>query len=286
MGLLNKQGRPITTRPDRLNQRLKRTAPVALALLIAASHAVCGQAQPQPAKSAKPVPVITPADGLPIDSMTFDFKQDIAVQLVPFEEMYKLALAYAPSVKFEGAVSSAQLSAYQLSKLQVLQNVTGFANYSTGNQAILSTGTNASDQLGQISNGYRAGVNVSISIHDLFGRPQQIRLARATYEATRERRRTAEIQLKRDLFNLYQDLILAQRVLQIRLRDDQASLAAFRIAEVELQKGKIAPEAHAFNSNRYAETRTTVEQAKTEFTKSIFALELMVGVPIHQLKRQ
>ena len=236
----------------------------------------------------KPVSVktaITSADGLPIDSMGFDFDREIAVQLIPFDEIFKLALAYAPSVKFEGAVANAQASAYRLAKLQVLQNFTGYANYSTGNQAILSTGTNATDQLGQISNGYRAGVNVAISIHDLLGRPHQIRLAQANYEATQERRRTAEIQLKRDVFNLYQDLILAQRILQIRLRDDQASLASFRIAEVELQKGKITPEAHSFNSNRYAETRSTVEQAKTQFIKSMYALELFVGVPIHQLKR-
>lgn len=221
----------------------------------------------------------------PIDSMTFDFNRDIAQQLIPFDEIYKLALAYSPSVKFEGAVSNSQMAAFQLSKLQVLQNVTGFANYSTGNQAILSTGTNASDQLGQISNGYRAGVNVAFSVHDLFGRPQQVRLARANYEATKERRRIAEIQLKRDLFNMYQDLLLAQKILQIRLRDDQASLAAYRIGEVELQKGKITPETHAFNSNRYAETKSTVEQAKTQFIKNIYALELFVGVPIYQLKR-
>jgi outer membrane protein TolC len=217
--------------------------------------------------------------------MTFDFNKDIATQLIPFDEIYSLALAYAPSVKFEGAVATSQQAAYQLAKLQVLQNLTGYVNVSTGNQAILSTGTNVNDQLGQISNGYRAGVNLTISIHDLMGRPQQIRLAKANYEATQERRRTAELLLKRDLFNLYQDLILAQRVLQIRLRDDQASLAAFRIAEVELQKGKITPETHAFNSNRYAETRTTVEQAKTQFIKSLYALELYVGVPIRQLKR-
>ncbi|QHV95048.1 TolC family protein [Spirosoma endbachense] len=238
-----------------------------------------------PAQTAPQKPQATPADGVPVDSMPFDFHKDIAQQLISFEEMYKLALTYAPSVKFESAVSNSQLAAYQLAKLQILQNLNGFANYSTGNQAILSTGTNVTDQLGQISNGYRAGVNVSISIHDLFGRPQQIRLARANYEATQERKRTAEIQLKRDLFNMYQDLILSQRVLQIRLRDDQASLAAYRIAEVELQKGKITPETHAFNSNRYAETRTTVEQAKTQFIKSMYALELFVGVPIQQLKR-
>ncbi|WP_461063483.1 TolC family protein [Spirosoma horti] len=239
---------------------------------------------------AKPAPgsvksTITAADGLPIDSIGFDFDRDIAIQLVPFDEIFKIALAYAPSVKFEGAVATSQAEAYRLAKLQVWQNFTGYANYSTGNQAILSTGTNATDQLGQISNGYRAGVNVAISIHDLIGRPHQIRLAQANYEATQERRRTAEILLKRDVFNLYQDLILAQRILQIRLRDDQASLAAYRIGEVELQKGKITPETHAFNSNRYAETRSTVEQAKTQFIKSIYALELFVGVPIHQLKR-
>ena len=239
--------------------------------------------QAQQATPAKPL--ITASDGLPADSMTFDFNKDIATQLIPFDEIYSLALAYAPSVKFEGAVATSQQAAYQLAKLQVLQNLTGYVNVSTGNQAILSTGTNVNDQLGQISNGYRAGVNLTISIHDLMGRPQQIRLAKANYEATQERRRTAELLLKRDLFNLYQDLILAQRVLQIRLRDDQASLAAFRIAEVELQKGKITPETHAFNSNRYAETRTTVEQAKTQFIKSLYALELYVGVPIRQLKR-
>lgn len=228
----------------------------------------------------------TVTDTLLVDSLVFDIKRDITTQLVSFDEMYKLALAYSSSVRFEKAVSNSQLSAYELSKLQILQNLTGYVNYSTGNQAILSTGKNVTDNLGQISNGYRAGVNVTVSLHDLFGRPKQISLAKANYEATKERQRTAEIQLKRDLFNLYQDLILAQRVVQIRLRDDQASLAAFRIAEVELQKGTITPEAHAFNSNRYAETRTTVEQAKTTFVKTLFALELVTGVPISKLKRQ
>ena len=222
----------------------------------------------------------------PVDSMTFDFNQDIGVQLISFDELYEMALAYAPSVKFEGAVANSQDAAFRLAKLQVLQNATGYVNYSTGNQAIISTGSSeVSDQLGQISNGYRTGVNVVVSIHDLFGRPQQIRLARANYEATIERKRTAAILLKRDLFNLYQDLLLSQRILKIRLRDDQSSLAAYRIAEVELQKGKITPEAAAFNSNRYAETRTTVEQAKTQFIKNLYALELLVGVPIRQLKR-
>lgn len=239
-----------------------------------------------PPKPATTQPLAATVAASPVDSLTFDFNQDISVQLIPFDDMFKLALAYSPAVRFESALATAQQAAYQLSKLQLFQNIGGFANYSSGNQAILSTGTNTSDQLGQISNGYRYGVNLSFSIHNIIARPQEIRLAKATYEANKERSRTAEIQLKRDLFNLYQDLLLSQRVLQIRLRDDQSSLAAYRIAEVEMQKGKITPEAAANNSSRYAESRTTVEQAKTQFIKNIYALELAVGVPIRQLKRQ
>ncbi|MVM37338.1 hypothetical protein GO730_06330 [Spirosoma sp. HMF3257] len=260
-----------------------------LALLMAVCSEGYGQGAVPPKSVSQPAaisqPMASSAAAGPVDTLTFDFNQDISVQLISFDEMYKIALAYSPAVKFEGALATAQQAAYQLSKMQILQNVGGFANYSMGNQAILSTGTNANDQLGQISNGYRAGVNLSFSIHDLFARPQQIKLAKATFDANAERKRSAEIQLKRDLFNLYQDLLLSQRVLQIRLRDDQSSLAAYRIAEVEMQKGKITPEAAAFNSNRYAETRSTVEQAKTQFIKNIYALELFVGVPIRQLKR-
>ncbi|GAB4039783.1 hypothetical protein GCM10028774_42220 [Spirosoma jeollabukense] len=252
-------------------------------LLLVAIHTYGQGALPQQAPAAKPVVTTTTTVGL--DSMIFDFNRDIAVQLIPFEDIYQMALKYSSVVKFEGGIASAQQAAYQLSKLQILQNMSGFANYSTGNQAILSTGSAINDQLGQISNGYRAGVNIGISLHDLFGRPQQIRLARANYESALERQRTSQIGLKKELFNLYQDLQLSQRILQIRLRDEQVALTAFRIAEVELQKGKITPEAHAFNSSRYANTQSSVEESKSEFTKNIYALELLVGVPIYQLKR-
>ena len=255
-----------------------------LLLLVTIQTISYGQgALPQQAPAAKPVVTTTTTVGL--DSMIFDFNRDIAVQLIPFEDIYQMALKYSSVVKFEGGIASAQQAAYQLSKLQILQNMSGFANYSTGNQAILSTGSAINDHLGQISNGYRAGVNIGISLHDLFGRPQQIRLARANYESALERQRTSQIGLKKELFNLYQDLQLSQRILQIRLRDEQVALTAFRIAEVELQKGKITPEAHAFNSSRYANTQSSVEESKSEFTKNIYALELLVGVPIYQLKR-
>ncbi|WP_420151912.1 TolC family protein [Spirosoma sp.] len=255
-----------------------------IVLLVAASklsHAqVATPQQTAPAQSAA-----SQTTNAPLDSMVFDFNRDIAVQLIPFEEIFQIALKYSSVVKFEGALANGQQAAYRLSKLQILQNVGGYYNYSSGNQAILSTGTTSTDQLGQISNGYRVGVNVAVSIHDLFGRSQQIRLAKATYESAMERRRTAEIGLKRELFNLYQDIILSQKILQIRLRDEQVALTAFRIAEVELQKGKITPEAHAFNSSRYANTNSSVEESKVLFIKNIYALELLVGVPIYQLKR-
>jgi len=244
--------------------------------------------QGNPKRTTPPEPSVDAAlnGRLLADSLYFDFNQDISTQLLSFEDLYAKAVVFSPAVRFEEAIVNSQNAAYRLSKLQVLQNATGYSNYSTGNQAIFSTGTSiASDQIGQIANGYRTGVSISLSLHDVFGRPQQIRLARANYESALQRRRTVELDLKRVLYNLYQDLLTSQRVLHIRLQDEQASLAAFRIAEVELQKGKITPEAHAFNSSRYTQTKVTSEQAKSELIKNIFSLEVAVGVPIHQLKR-
>ncbi|WP_229311129.1 TolC family protein [Larkinella soli] len=233
---------------------------------------------------AQPAPVV---QGLAVsDSVYFDFNRDISVQLLPFEELYQLAVKNSPQVKFEKEMTVGYNASYKLSRMQVLQNGVAFVNYSTGNQAIISTGAGSGDVLGQISNGYRTGVQLSISLHDIFGRPQQIRLARANQQAALYRREAFELQLKRELIGLYQDLLTAQRVLHVRLEDEQASLAAFRIAEVEIQKGKVTPEAHAYNMNRYAQTKSTAEQAKGEFLKNLYNLEAVVGVPIQQLKRK
>ena len=234
------------------------------------------------------------ASGLTDDTLYLDIDQDIAVQLVPFDELVKIAVLHSPVIKYQNEVSNSLNSAYHISKVLILQNATGFGNYAGGNQTILATGgTSAAtggparlgETIGQIANGYRVGVDVRISLYDLFGRKHQIREAQANYRASVLQKETIEMQLKRELITIYQDMITAQQVLKLRLIDEQASLAAYRIAEVELQKGRVNADILASATSRYIETKSAAEQVKGDFLKNVRYFETLVGVPIQRLKR-
>ena len=222
------------------------------------------------------------------DTLYLDIDQDIAVQLLPFDELVKVAVAYSPLIKYQNEVANVLNSSYEVSKSQILQNVSGFANYSNGNQSILSSGgttLTGRDAIGQISNGYRVGVDLRVTLYDLFGRKHQIRQAYSSYRAAVLQKDVIEQQLKRELITVYQDMVTAQQVLKVRLLDEQASLTAFRIAEAETQKGKITAEQLADAINRYAQSKSIAEQIKGDFLKNVHYFEALVGVPLQRLKR-
>lgn len=224
--------------------------------------------------------------GLAGDTLFLDIDKDIAVQLLPFDELVKIATNYSPLLKYYNEVSNALSAATDVTKTQILQNVSGYATYSNGNQAILSTGGTTADTRGnQIANGYRVGVDVRLPIYEVFGRKHLIRQATANHKASLIQRDIAILDLKRQLIGIYQDMITAQQVLKTRLLDEQASLAAYRIAEVELQRGRGTAELLAGATNRYVETKSVSEQVKGEFLKNVHYFETLMGVPIQRLKR-
>ncbi|GAB3222891.1 TolC family protein [Spirosoma arcticum] len=232
------------------------------------------------------------ASGLTDDTLYLDIDQDIAVQLIPFDELMKIAILHSPVIKYQKEVSNSLNSAYHTSKVIILQNATGFGNYAGGNQTILATGAvvpgstaRPGEAIGQIANGYRVGIDVRLSLYDLFGRKHQIREAQANYRASILQKDIIEMQLKRELITVYQDMITSQQVLKLRLVDEQASLAAYRIAEVELQKGRVNADVLASATSRYIETKSASEQVKGDFLKNIRYFETMVGVPVQRLKR-
>ncbi|WP_461128331.1 TolC family protein [Spirosoma aerophilum] len=226
--------------------------------------------------------------GLADDTLYLDINQDIAVQLLPFEDIMKVAVAHSPLIRYQNEVSNSLSSSYEVSKLQILQNIGGFANYSSGNQSIISSGTTTitgRDALGQIANGYRVGVDVRLPIYELFGRKHQVRQAYSNYRASVVQREVVELQLKRDLIGIYQDMITTQQLLKVNLIDEQASLTSLRVAEVEIQKGRITAETMATITSHYVQAKNASEQVKGSFLKNVHYFEALVGMPVQRLKR-
>ncbi|MFD1140771.1 TolC family protein [Larkinella insperata] len=220
------------------------------------------------------------------DTLYLDITQDLATQLVPFEEIAKVAVAKSPDVRYESEVVVTQNVDYKLSKIAILQTATGFTTYSFGNQAIISNTSFGPDALGQIANGYRTGVGLQLSLYDLFGRNQKIRQARANYQASLVRKEVVERQFRRELITVYQDMLTAQRLLKLRIQDEQAALTVYRIAEADSKSGRMDPRNWAVVTNAYVQAQSGTEQARGDLMKNVYYLENLVGVSLQQLKRK
>jgi outer membrane protein TolC len=224
--------------------------------------------------------------GMNKDTTFLDVDQDIAVQLMPFDDLVRIAAAYSPLIKYQAEVSNSLSSARSLSKVQILQNASAFANYSGGNQTLLTRGVNQpGDPLGQLANGYRAGVDLRVSLYDIFGRKHLLKQADANYRASLVQKDILELQLRQQMIGIYQDMITAQQVLKYRLMDEQSALASLRITEAENQKGRVTSEVFALATNRYIESKVATEQVKGDFLKNVHQFESLVGVPIQRMKR-
>lgn len=260
-------GSPLSTQAQR--DAMRQSPP-------AAQSPSPGRTVSRPSVSRPPVPAVVS------DSVLLDLSRDLAQQLLPFEDVFTIAVLHSPALRFENTVIAQKAGMAGYTKIAVLQNVSGFASYSRGNQFLVGTGSSSFD-FAQNSNGYRLGAGVQLPVADLLGRRYKIQQARAEYEGALAQRDVARLSLKRELNRVYQGLLSAQRTLKIRLRDEQAALMAFRVAEVDMQQGKIAPADYARYSNQYAIAQVVTEQERSGFMLSFRDLEILVGVPMHQL---
>ena len=237
------------------------------------------------------------AAGLADDTLYLDINQDIAVQLLPFDDLMKIAVSHSPLIRYQDEVANSLSAAERVARVQILQNVAGFGNYSVGNQSLTGPGLGTQVQVPgqtpgqtsgtslQLSNGYRVGVDVRFPLFELFGRKHLIRQANANYKAAVIQKETIELEIKRELITIYQDMITAQQLLKILLIDEQASLTALRVGESAIQKAQITADALSMTTSRYVQAKAASEGAKGNFLKNVRYFEALVGLPIQRLKR-
>jgi outer membrane protein TolC len=218
------------------------------------------------------------------DTLYLDLNRDLGEQLLPFEELYQLALKVSPTLKEETAQAEGKAYAVSLAKIDVLQTLSLTANYAMGNQALVSNGTTSFETL-QLSNGYRGGISLTLPIYALVGRKARIRQAEAGYRSTLARTETVKLALRRDLYKLYQEILTAQRVLKILILEEQNFLVRQRKSELEWQNGRATFEEYAGVNTLYTDVRVKVENARGSFLSLLFELTVLTGRDIAQLKR-
>lgn len=216
------------------------------------------------------------------DTALLDVSKSLAEQMLPFDRIYQLALEHSPAVRFEDAMVDGKVANLQVTKVLILQGVSPFFTYASGNQAYLNSGTVSSDFV-QLANGHRYGVNIQLALSEVVGRRHRLSQMRSELKAANARRDMIRVELQRDLNRSYQATMTAHRLLGIRIRDAQTALIAFRIAEVEMQQGKISSVAFASVSNVLAIAQSNVEKERGDFLTYLYDMVALTGVPLAAL---
>ncbi|MGF7215638.1 outer membrane protein TolC [Spirosoma lacussanchae] len=219
------------------------------------------------------------------DSLQFDLDKDLVDQLLPLEQLYQLALQNSPVIREQKALLDVQVEANRLVRSSLLSGVNVSGGYSTGNQSLLATGGNAANAENiQVSNGYRAGVQASISLGTLLGYRARSRQEQAAYRSAVAKQDGIKLGLRREISQLYQTMQTNQKIVNAYIELEQKSLIAYQTAEIEWRKGRLNVDDYAGASTRYTETHIKTEIARGNLVNNLYELSALVGVDMGQLK--
>ncbi len=229
---------------------------------------------------------MVPYSKIPVDTILFNLNEDLGKQLMPIDSILNYAVNFSPALKFEDNQIKKAKGNLQYTRYLFLNGVTGFYNYTYGNQTNLnSVNSDGSVLNNSLGLGYRVGANITFPLTEVFGRPGRMRSLKAELEMTKYKRMDAEIEIRRKVIADYYNLIAAQKIVNVRVQDAESARLTVEIANVEMRRGKIHPSDLSRLKNVLAIAESNLELSKRDFMVYFYQLETMMGTRLHNLKR-
>lgn len=229
---------------------------------------------------------MVPLSTIPVDTILFDLNDDLSKQIQPLDSILNAAVRNSYSLKFEDASIDKARFNTKYTRYLFLNGVTGFFNYTYGDQTNLNTlnadGSVLNNSLGV---GYRVGANVTIPMTEVFGRPQRMRQLHAEERMAKFKRMEAEVELKKRVIADYYNLIAAQKMMNVRQQDLESARLTVEIATVEMRRGKIHPSELSRLKNIQAIAESNLELSRRDFMVYYYQLETVLGVRLHTLRK-
>lgn len=229
---------------------------------------------------------MVPLSSIPVDTILFDLSVDLAKQIEPLDSVLKVAVQFSPELKFEDASIEKAVYNTKYTRYLWMNGITGFANYTYGDQTNLNTIADGAVLNNSLGVGYRFGANLTIPMTEVFGRPNRMKQLRAEERMAKYKRADIEIDLRRRVISDYFNLIASQKVMNVRQQDVESARLSVEIATVEMRRGKIHPNELSRLKNILTIAETNLEMARRDFMIYYYQLETMVGVKLSTLKRK
>lgn len=210
---------------------------------------------------------------------------DLESQLVSLETIIATALKNSPYIKYDSSMAEAEKVDVKLERRRWQDNISGFANYSTGNQRFVVSSP-ALERQNNLLNGYRVGVNFDLPLSDIMSRRVKIMQQNAELQAARFRKQQAEMEVRRQVVQEYNELIAAQRVLKIKSSARENARILLQMAEKEFREGTTSLEDYATISDMTVRTEADFEMARSNFHSLYMRFENLVGVQLTSLMKK
>ncbi len=216
------------------------------------------------------------------EQLIYDLNKSIQDQIPPLDILFLTATKNHPSVNYNAELAKAFERKVRIEKKTWTSHLNGFFNYGYGNQALIATGTVESDFV-NIANGYRTGVNVNIPLYEFTTRKDRIKWLKQEYEAQLYKTDELALEVHNKVVEHYHDLILSQKVMNLRFDMAEKARQSMTISEREFRVGNMDITNYTRIVEIFTINKTQFEVAKKEFLVALDKLELLVGQPLHMI---
>lgn len=214
----------------------------------------------------------------------FNLNLGMERQLPSLDSLIEMALSFHPTIKLNEALIGSAESRVKIEKKSWSNLLRGYVDYGYGNQAIVTTGSQGGD-LSNIANGYRAGANLSIPLSEIFTRKDRIRLHEQELLATYYKTQEMELVIANQVIEQYNNLLLAQKLINIRFEMQQKAKNNLVQLELEYISGDIEGTSYVRNAEIYAIAQSEYENARANFMVASQKLEVLLGRPLREIRR-
>jgi outer membrane protein TolC len=220
---------------------------------------------------------------VPVITVNDDPSIDLESQLPPLENLIEIAINNSPYLKYDSVLITSGEMDVTLAKRRWQNNVSGFANYAAGNQRFFINNVGSSDQQGNVINGYRYGVNVTLPLSEITTRRLRINKEKAQLQTLGFKKDQTEMELRRQVIVEYNNLIAAQRILKIRTSARENALVVQQMADKQFKEGTTSLEDYSNVSYLTVGAESDYELARSNFSALYKQFEELVGVDISNL---
>src|SRR5690606_22269443 len=203
-------------------------------------------------------------------------------QLPSLDSLIEMAVVHNPTVKLNQELVGIAADKVKLERNSWTEMVRGYYDYSAGNQSLVVTGVQSSD-LNNLTNGYRAGINISLPLYQLTTRKMRVRVQQQELAATEFKTQEVAIEVARLVIEEYNNVIAGQKLMKNQSEMVELARSNFQLAEADYRTGNMEGAVFIRNAEILSLAKANYENARKDFFIAVQKLELLIGTPLSDI---